>query len=62
MNQQGTIPEKLMGVEESSIASIIEYQNSAGLESLTRFEDAPDTSGAQNNKKKKFRRKKYKNR
>ena len=62
MNRKGTIPDKLMGVEESSMASIIEYQNSAGLESLTRFEDAPDTSGSQNNKKKKFRKKKYKNR
>jgi len=62
LNQRGTIPEKLMGVEESSIASIIEYQNSAGLESLTRFEDSPDASKPQHNKKKKFRMKKHKNR
>jgi len=62
LNQRGTIPEKLMGVEESSIASIIEYQNSAGLESLTRFEDSPEASKPQHNKKKKFRMKKHKNR
>ena len=65
MNQSGRKPDKLMGVEESSIASIIEYQNSAGLESLTRFEDAPETSKTskpQHNKKKKFRKNKHKNR
>jgi len=41
MNKKGQKPEKLMGIEESSMASMIEYQNSAGLESLTRFEDKP---------------------
>lgn len=43
-NQKGIKPEKLMGVEELSMASVIEYQNAAGLESLTRFEDTPDHS------------------
>jgi cell fate regulator YaaT (PSP1 superfamily) len=56
MNKNGVVPEKLMGVEESSIASVIEYQNAAGLESLTRFEDAPDaTKDTRYSKKKRFR-------
>ena len=62
MNQKGVVPEKLMGVEESSIASVIEYQNAAGIESLTRFEDAPDQSKPQRNDKKRFRRNGHKNR
>ena len=62
MNQKGVVPEKLMGVEESSIASVIEYQNAAGIESLTRFEDAPDQSKPQRNDKKRFRRNGRKNR
>ena len=56
MNKQGKKPEKLQGIEESSLVSMVEYQNSAGLESLTRFEDKPGSSG----KKKGNQRKKYK--
>jgi cell fate regulator YaaT (PSP1 superfamily) len=56
MNKNGNIPEKLLGIEESSIASVIEYQNAAGIESLTRFEDAPDPKKDQHqSKKKRFR-------
>jgi len=55
MNGKGVIPEKLQGVEETSIASVIEYQNAAGIESLTRFEDAPDHSKKQDRKKKRFK-------
>ena len=44
LNRKGEYPESLKGVEESSMASVIEYQNSAGLESLTRFEDKPQRS------------------
>jgi cell fate regulator YaaT (PSP1 superfamily) len=55
MNKNGNIPEKLLGIEESSIASVIEYQNAAGIESLTRFEDAPDLKKDQQSKKKRFR-------
>jgi cell fate regulator YaaT (PSP1 superfamily) len=57
MNQRGEIPEKLLGFEEASIASIIEYQNAAGLESLTRFEDSPEQSKQLHSGKKKFRSK-----
>ena len=62
MNRRGETPEKLMGIEESSIASVIEYQNDAGLESLTRFEDVPDKSRPQHRGKKKFRMDNRKNR
>jgi cell fate regulator YaaT (PSP1 superfamily) len=56
MNKKGEIPDKLMGVEESSIASIIEYQNSVGSESLTRFEDKPtETRNSRGRKRNKFR-------
>jgi cell fate regulator YaaT (PSP1 superfamily) len=55
MNEKGIIPEKLQGVEETSMASVIEYQNAAGIESLTRFEDAPDHSKKQDRKKKRFK-------
>lgn len=41
MNKRNKFPEVLTGVQESSIATVVEYQNSAGLESLTRFEDKP---------------------
>ena len=44
LNEKGKYPEKLKGIEESSMASVIEYQNSVGSESLTRFEDKPDHS------------------
>lgn len=54
MNEKGETPEKIKGVEESSIASVIEYQNAVGSESLTRFEDTP-TQSRNNGKKKKFR-------
>jgi cell fate regulator YaaT (PSP1 superfamily) len=56
MNDKGEIPEKIKGIEESSIASVIEYQNAVGSESLTRFEDAPtQQKNNQNGKKRKFR-------
>ena len=61
MNQRGEIPEKLMGIEETSIASIIEYQNAAGLESLTRFEDSPETPRPHHSGKKKFKSRARKN-
>jgi len=61
MNQRGEIPEKLMGIEETSIASVIEYQNAAGLESLTRFEDSPEQSRPPHSGKRKFRSKVHKN-
>lgn len=51
MNKKGEVPEQLQGVEESSMASIIEYQNSVGEESLTRFEDAPKKTEKRKNKK-----------
>jgi cell fate regulator YaaT (PSP1 superfamily) len=63
MNKKGIFPEKLMGIEESSIASVIEYQNAAGIESLTRFEDKPDiavTKDQKRSKKKRFRPKSHK--
>ncbi len=45
-NKKGEYPDNLKGVEEAAMASMsmIEYQNSAGLESLTRFEDKPEKS------------------
>jgi cell fate regulator YaaT (PSP1 superfamily) len=57
MNKKGNKPEKLMGIEESGIASMIDYQNSAGLESLTRFEDAPvrGKDSHSNRRKKRYR-------
>lgn len=54
MNSRNKFPEVLVGVQESSIATAVEYQNSVGLESLTRFEDKPS--------KKKDRRKGKSNR
>ena len=53
----GEKPEKLQGIEESSMVSMVEYQDSAGLESLTRFEDKPAPSGKHkgNRNKKKHR-------
>ncbi|MCG8697778.1 MAG: hypothetical protein MI922_06970, partial [Bacteroidales bacterium] len=59
-NKKGKFPDKITGYEESSMASVIEYQNSAGLESLTRFEDkstSPDTKNR--NKKRKQPKKKF---
>lgn len=44
MNEKGQFPDKLTGVEESSMVSVIEYQNSVGSESITRFEDKADLS------------------
>lgn len=41
MNSRNKFPEVLVGIQESSIATAVEYQNSVGLESLTRFEDKP---------------------
>ena len=41
-NKKGEVPDAVSGIqEEASMASVIEYQNSVGLESLTRFEDKP---------------------
>lgn len=51
MNDKGKYPEKLTGIEESSMASVIEYQNAVGLESLTRFEDKPDPAARDMRKK-----------
>jgi len=53
MNKRGEMPEQLQGVEESSIASVIDYQNAVGEESLTRFEDVPKKS--KQGRKKKFK-------
>lgn len=53
LNKKGEYPESLKGEEEAAMASMIEYQNSVGSESLTRFEDKP-TGG---NNKGKGRRK-----
>ena len=57
MNKRGKKPEKLLGIEEIGMASMIEYQNSAGLESLTRFEDKPanDNNNRSSGKKKRYR-------
>ena len=55
-NAQNKFPEKLVGFEESaaSMAGVFDYQNSAGIESLTRFEDTPTgKKGNKKNKKKK---------
>ena len=62
LNKNGKKPEKLLGIEEAGMASMIAYQNSAGLESLTRFEDTPtqDKDHRSNRKKKRYRP--YKNR
>jgi cell fate regulator YaaT (PSP1 superfamily) len=60
MNEKGKKPEQLQGIEETSMASVIEYQNSAGIESLTRFEDAP--SKPEKEKSKKFRQRPKKRR
>jgi hypothetical protein len=42
-NSKKKYPEKLKGFEESAsvVAGVVEYQNSVGVESLTRFEDKP---------------------
>lgn len=56
LNKAGKYPDNLKGVEESSMASIIEYQNSVGVESLTRFEDKPDISEKQRKGGKKYHR------
>ncbi len=53
MNEKGELPEQLQGIEEASIASVIEYQNSAGIESLTRFEDTPEKQEKTKNNKSK---------
>lgn len=52
LNKKGEFPETLKGVEESAMAGMIEYQNSVGVESLTRFEDKPDKPIARNKGKK----------
>lgn len=66
-NSKKMFPDSLTGVEESSMASVIEYQNAAGLESLTRFEDKPQKNDRKpkkkysKNKKRNFRPTKKKN-
>lgn len=58
MNANQKFPEKLKGIEEPalSISGAVEYQNSVGLESLTRFEDKPSQQRSnQGGKKKPFR-------
>lgn len=49
-NAKGVYPDSLKGVEESGMASMIEYQNAVGLESLTRFEDQPNKTEKPKNK------------
>lgn len=61
MNKAGKYPEVLQGTQESSMASMVEYQNSAGLESLTRFEDKPSRNKGRNKKRGKPYRKGGKN-
>lgn len=53
MNEKGEMPDQLEVVEEAAIVSAIDYQNSVGSESLTRFEDASKKSN--HKRKKKFR-------
>ena len=62
LNKKGTVPEKLTGVEESAMTSVIEYQNSAGIESLSRFEDKPDAAKKPTKKKKQHSNFKRRNR
>lgn len=50
-NKKNIYPENLNGIEEASMASVIEYQNSAGEESLTRFEDKPKRNDKKPRKK-----------
>ncbi len=54
-NKKNKFPDKLIGVEESvsAMAGVVEYQNTVGLESLTRFEDKPEPkpNRKQNNNK-----------
>lgn len=57
MNRKGRKPDRLMGAEESSMASVIQYENAVGSESLTRFEDKPSKDPNQRSGKK--RRSKY---
>lgn len=52
LNKKGEMPDSLKGVEESAMAGMIEYQNSVGVESLTRFEDKPEKPKARNKGKK----------
>ena len=42
-NSKNVFPDKLQGIEESAtaMAGVVDYQNSTGLDSLTRFEDKP---------------------
>jgi cell fate regulator YaaT (PSP1 superfamily) len=56
MNQKNEFPEKLTGVEESSMVSVIEYQNAVGAESITRFEDKADLSKTKKGSKKPTRK------
>lgn len=59
-NRKGKVPEKLQGVEEASMASVIDYQNSVGSESLTRFEDKPEKGSRDNRPRNQQRKKKKK--
>ena len=56
-NKKNIFPETLKGIEEAatSMAGVVDYQNSAGSESLTRFEDKP-TKAKDNRRNKKNRK------
>lgn len=52
-NRKNKFPEKLKGIEESatSMASVVDYANPVGMESLTRFEDKPSKPDKRKNRK-----------
>jgi cell fate regulator YaaT (PSP1 superfamily) len=56
LNKKGTFPEKLTGVEESEIASVVDYQNAVGEESLTRFENKPSSKNKKHHGKRPFKK------
>jgi cell fate regulator YaaT (PSP1 superfamily) len=62
LNKKGTLPDKFMGVEESAMSSMIQYENSVGSESLTRFEDKPSADANNRSGRKKRYRPNYKRR
>lgn len=59
-NKKGIIPDKLMGVEETAIASVIQYESAVGSESLTRFEDKLSNKKDNRSRKKKRHRPNFK--
>ncbi len=57
-NKKGEVVEKLMGVEESSMASVIDYQNALDEEeSLSRFDEGPQSSAKEKRHKKRRKNK-----